>query len=160
MKIPRSVQFIDGPAFDDVKIDSVSIEAGNTIFEMINTFLIDIQSHKLIRSFSSLVNITIPYSLALLGSLCFSCCNLLSSITFESDSRLIQIESSAFSFSSLQSIVIPRSAELLCSSCFSLCKSLSSITIESDSRLTRIESSAFSSSSLQSIVIPRSVNSV
>jgi hypothetical protein len=42
----------------------------------------------------------------------------LSSITFESDSRLTRIESSTFSRSSLQSIIIPRNVELLCSLCF------------------------------------------
>jgi hypothetical protein len=49
------VQFIDQFAFANVKIDSISIEAGNTTFEMMIAFLIDIVSHKLIRSFSCLV---------------------------------------------------------------------------------------------------------
>jgi hypothetical protein len=80
-----------------------------------------------------------------------------SSISFESNSRLLRIESDAFSRSSLQSIVIPSSVEILGSSCFSECKSLSSISFESHSRLLRIASDAFSKSSLQSIVIPSSV---
>jgi hypothetical protein len=75
---------------------------------------------------------------------------------FESDSRLIGIESSAFSFSSLRSIEIPRNIEILGSSCFSWCQSLSSISFESNSRLNRIESKTFSSS-LESIEIPSSV---
>jgi hypothetical protein len=99
----------------------------------------------------------IPSSVEFLGSSCFSNCKSLSSITFESNSHLTRIESSAFSFSSLQSIGIQSSVEILCSSCFSNCRSLSSISFEAYSRLTRIESYAFSGSSLQSIVIPRSV---
>jgi hypothetical protein len=55
------------------------------------------------------------------------------SISFESNSRLIRIESDAFSFSSLQSIEIPRNVEILGSSCFSDCNSLSSISFESNS---------------------------
>jgi TPR repeat protein len=78
-------------------------------------------------------------------------------ISFESNSRLIRIESDAFSESSLQSIVIPMSVEILGSSCFSFCRSLSSISFESNSRLIRIESRAFSDSSLQSIMIPMNV---
>jgi hypothetical protein len=53
-------------------------------------------------------------------------------ISFEWESRLTRIESSAFSGSSLQSIVIPRNVEILCSSCFSCCESLSSISFESE----------------------------
>jgi hypothetical protein len=106
---------------------------------------------------SSLQSIIIPRSVELLCSSCFSHCKSLSSITFESNSWLTRIESSAFSNSSLQSLIIPRNIEFLCSSCFSYCHSFSSITFESDSRLTRIESSAFSNSSFQSIIIPRSV---
>jgi hypothetical protein len=82
------VQFIGGSAFDDVKIDSILIEAGNAIFEMVNGFLIDILTHQLIHSFSSSANITIPCSLTILGSSGFSSYKSLSSITFESDSRL------------------------------------------------------------------------
>jgi hypothetical protein len=70
------------------------------------------------------------------------------SISFESKSRLMRIESNAFSYSSLQSIVIPNSVEILGSFCFSRCKSLSSISFESNSRLMRIESHAFSGLSL------------
>jgi hypothetical protein len=78
-------------------------------------------------------------------------------VSFELESRLARIESSAFSGSPLQSIIIPRTVEILCSECFSSCKCLSSISFESESRLTRIESSAFSFSSLQSIIIQRRV---
>jgi hypothetical protein len=86
-----------------------------------------------------------------------SSCDLLSSLTFESNSRLTRIESRVFFSSSLQSILIPRNVEVISSECFAHCRSLSSISFESNSRLTRIESEAFSNSSLQSIVIPRSV---
>jgi hypothetical protein len=99
----------------------------------------------------------IPKNVEILGSKCFYCCKSLSSITFESNSRLTRIESEAFYGSSLQSILIPKNVEILGSKCFSLCQSLSSITFESNSRLTRIESEAFSSSSLQSIAMPSAI---
>jgi hypothetical protein len=41
-------------------------------------------------------------------------------ITFESQARLLRLESGAFSSSSLQSIQIPRNVEILRSSCFIL----------------------------------------
>jgi hypothetical protein len=147
IEIPRSVQFIDGSAFADVKLDSISIEAGNDIFHVEHEFLLDLVHHKGIRHFSVSSHIEIPRTIEILGSSCFSYCKSLSSISFESNSVLKRIESSAFSSSSLQLIVIPRSVEIICSECFSDCK-LSSISFESNSSLKRIESSAFSYSSL------------
>jgi uncharacterized protein YuzB (UPF0349 family) len=155
--IPRNVRFIDGSAFIGVILLSISIESGNNLFVMANEFLLDIIHHKLIHNFSTSSTIEIANNVEILGSKCFSYCQSLSSITFESNSHLTRIESSAFSGSSLASIMIPNSVEILGSRCFSYCKSLSSITFESNSRLTRIESSAFSFSSLQSLVIPSTI---
>jgi hypothetical protein len=56
---------------------------------------------------SSLQSILIPRNVEIFGSQCFSNCESLSSVTFESNSRLTRIESSAFSSSSLHSILIP-----------------------------------------------------
>jgi hypothetical protein len=108
-------------------------------------------------SSSSLQSILIPRNVEIIGSQCFADCKSLSSITFESSSRLTRIESAAFYGSSLQSILIPSNVEILESKCFSTCKSLSSITFESDSHLTRIESEVFHESSLQSILIPSTI---
>jgi hypothetical protein len=106
-----------------------------------------------------IISITIPRHVQIVCSFCFSSCNSLSSISFETDSELTRIQSSAFfSCYSLESITIPRHVQILCSSCFSSCNSLSSISFEIDSELTRIESCAFySCSSLKSITIPRHV---
>jgi hypothetical protein len=155
--IPRKVQFIDGSAFIGVRLSSISIESGNEYFVVENEFLIDIVDHRLIRNFSSSSDVEIASNIEILGCSCFSSCTLLSSISFESNSRLTRIESNAFSDSSLQSIVIPSTVQILGSSCFFYCKSLSSISFESNSQLTRIESDAFSCSSLESIVIPSTV---
>jgi hypothetical protein len=56
---------------------------------------------------SSLESILIPMNVEIVGSKCFSRCNSLSSIRFESNSHLTRIDLEAFSFSSLQSILIP-----------------------------------------------------
>jgi predicted metal-binding protein len=151
------MQLLDGSAFSGTSCDHMSIEAGYNQFEIRHSFLIDFVDHRLIRNSSLSSNITISSDIEILGSSCFSNCKSLSSISFESNSRLTRIESSAFSNSSLESIAIPRNVEVLGSSCFSGCKSLSSISFESNSRLNRIESSAFQFSLLQSMEIPRSV---
>jgi hypothetical protein len=48
--IPQNVRFINGSAFIDVTLSSISIESGNEIFVLENGFLIDVLHHKLIRN--------------------------------------------------------------------------------------------------------------
>jgi hypothetical protein len=157
IEIPRSVQFIDGSAFRCLSLSSISLEPGNERFILENEFLINVLRHELIYNFCTLSTIQIPISIEILGSSCFFFCESLSFITFESNSRLTRIESSAFSCSALQSIVIPSRVEILGSNCFGGCLSLSSITFESNSHLTKLEFETFSCSALQSIQIPSSV---
>jgi hypothetical protein len=59
---------------------------------------------------------------------CFSKCNSLTSVTFESNSKLQRIEESAFVGSGLRPIHVPASVEVLCKLCFYCCTSLTSIT--------------------------------
>jgi hypothetical protein len=50
--IPRNVRFIDGSAFIDVTLSSITIESANEIFVIENEFLIDVVYHKWIRHLS------------------------------------------------------------------------------------------------------------
>jgi hypothetical protein len=127
--IPQSVEFIAGSAFADVKLSSLLIEAGNERFVVKQDFLIDIVDHKLILDFSESPDVRIPYDIEIIGQSSFSSCKFLSSITFESPSRLRRIESLAFSHSSLQSMVIPQSIEFIAGSAFSNVN-ISSLLIE------------------------------
>jgi predicted nucleotidyltransferase len=136
--IPRNVQFIDGSAFIDVTLSSISIESGNEIFIIEKGILIDILDHKLIRNFSQSSTIEIGNNIEIVGSRCFSSCRSLSSITFESNSHLTRIESAAFRASSLQSIVIPRNVRFIDGSAF-IDVTLSSISIESGNDIFVIE---------------------
>jgi hypothetical protein len=132
------VQFIDGSAFMYVTLSSISIESGNVIFVIEKAFLIDVLNHKLIRNFSTSSSIEIGSNIEILGPKCFSFCQSLSSITFESNSRLTRIESGAFSRSSLQSILIPRNVQFIDGSAF-MYVTLSSISIESGNEIFIIE---------------------
>jgi hypothetical protein len=95
------VQFIDGSAFVGVTLLSIVIESGNEIFVIENDFLIDGLDHKLICNFLELSEVQIGMNIEIVGSNWFSYCESLSSITFESNSCLTQIESFAFSSSYL-----------------------------------------------------------
>jgi hypothetical protein len=105
--MPQNVQFIDGSAFIDVTLSSISIESGNEIVLIENDFLIDVFCHYLIRNFSTSSAIEFGRIIEILGSFCFASCYTLLSITFESNSPLTRIESEAFLWSSVQSIFIP-----------------------------------------------------
>jgi hypothetical protein len=104
--IPRGVRFIAGSAFRNVKLSSISIESGNERFVIRGDLLIDIVDHKLIRNLSRSPSVIIPCDVEILGSGCFSSYESLECVTFESNSRLMRIESHAFSISSLQSILM------------------------------------------------------
>jgi hypothetical protein len=100
--------------------------------------------------------IWIPSSIEKLHSRCFYGCESLSTITFESVSKLSCIENNAFAnCSSLSTICIPCCVAKICESCFTGRKSLSTITFESVSKLSYIEKNAFFwCSSLSTIYIP------
>jgi hypothetical protein len=106
-----------------------------------------------------ILSITIPHHVQILCSECFSYCNSLSPISFETDSELTRVESYAFlSCFSLKSITIPRYVQILCSQCFSSCQSLSSISFETDSELTRVQAGAFAGTNLSLVVVPGSTS--
>jgi hypothetical protein len=60
----------------------------------------------------------IPSSVEMLGECCFVRCGSLTSLTFESGSRLSRIESSAFRVAGLIEIIVPSSVEVLAEECF------------------------------------------
>jgi hypothetical protein len=156
IEIPRNLRLLDGSAFVAMNSKCVSIEAGHERFAIENEILLDVIDHRLIRDFSSYSCVAIYRDIEILGSSCFSSSRSLSSILFQSNSRLVRIESHAFSFSSLQSIEIPRNVEILGASCFADCKALLSISFESKSRLKRIETGALQRL-FCSIVIPSTI---
>jgi uncharacterized protein YuzB (UPF0349 family) len=106
---------------------------------------------------TSLNFFSVPHSVKALDVKCFSHCESLSSVRFESGSILSRIEKLRFFKTGLIEIVIPSSVEILDEECFSHCESLSSVRFESGSRLSRIGKWAFFGTGLIEIVIPSSV---
>jgi hypothetical protein len=106
IEIPRNVQFIDGSTFLKSNLKSISIETGHERFLIDRESFVDIIDHRLIRHFGSSSHVDICCDIEILGSFCFSDCKSLSSISFESNSRLKRIESSALRDLHFQ-IVIP-----------------------------------------------------
>jgi predicted metal-binding protein len=111
---------------------------------------------------STLEFICIPSSIKMLPFNCFSDCDDLRTVAFESDSSLSRIDSYAFEQSGkLSSICIPSSVEQICSHCFYDCSSLSLVTFETCSKLSGIEEGAFSwCRALSTICIPPAVEAI
>ena len=101
---------------------------------------------------------TIPNSVTSIGSVAFSGCNGLTSVTIPNS--VTSIGSSAFEgCSGLTSVTIPNSVTSIGSSAFSACSGLTSVTIPNS--VTSIGSSAFyGCSGLTSVTIPNSVTSI
>jgi hypothetical protein len=101
----------------------------------------------------------ISSSISLFTETYFSQCKSLTSVTFESNSKLHRIEESAFAGSGLLTIQIPASVEVVRKSCFAKCSSFISVTFESNSKLQRIDESAFQESGLLTIPASASIRS-
>jgi hypothetical protein len=81
----------------------------------------------------SLASILIPSSVETICGYCFDDCRNLSSVTFESGSRVSNIGECAFrNCISLRSISIPRSIQTICWFCFMNCEDLSEVDAGSE----------------------------
>jgi hypothetical protein len=69
--IPSNLRAVDGSAFCDVNLSTLSIESGNQRFVFENNFLIDAIDHILVRNFSTSSHIEIPCDIEIFGSSCF-----------------------------------------------------------------------------------------
>jgi hypothetical protein len=94
---------------------------------------------------TGLIKIILPVSVEVLAVNCFGECRSLSSITFESGSRLSRIEKEASRGIGVVKIVLPASGKVLRLGQFSECRSLSSVAFEPGSKLRQVGRHAFSS---------------
>ena len=88
-------------------------------------------------------------------------CLSLEEISFESNSSLIEIGSSAFSFNiSLESVELPSSVEVIGAYAFSKCLSLNFVSFETNSVLSVIGPSSFEYVPIGNISFPDSVSTI
>jgi uncharacterized radical SAM superfamily Fe-S cluster-containing enzyme len=155
--LPNSIHFLSGSAIAVSSLNTVSFWPGRCEFQVHELFIEDITGRSVVRYLGRSSAIVIESRIEILCESCFFKCESLTSVTFESNSKLHRIEESAFTQSGLRTIQIPASVEVLCKSCFDSCRSLTSVTFESNSKLHRIEEAAFAESGLRTIEIPASV---
>jgi hypothetical protein len=150
---------IDGSAFQKSGLQEIEIEEGNRHFCVLDNLLLNSDRTMAISSFGSSPEVVIPSSIETIGIRCFRERDFISTIIFESPSRVHRIEEEAFHFcSGLRSICFPASIEVIGNGSFSSCSGLSSVEFESGSQLRRIEEDAFSWSGVRSISISHVVD--
>jgi hypothetical protein len=137
--LQNSIHFLSGSAIAVSSLNTISFWPGQCDFQVHELFIEDITGRSLVRYLGSSSEIVIKSRIEILCESCFSHCESLTSIIFESNSKLHRIEESAFAESGLRTIQIPASVEVLCNECFSACQSLTSVTFESNSKLHQIE---------------------
>jgi hypothetical protein len=132
------LQIIDGSAFANIGISEITVEEGNRHLRVSGCFLVDLEGITIIRYFGYERNVQLNRDIEIVGSGCFSDCRWISSLTFESGSKLRRIEEKALSgCSSLHSIVLPGCIENLRRD-WALGSSLCKVIFESGSSLRRM----------------------
>jgi hypothetical protein len=160
--IPPRLQIVNGWSFYGSSIIDVEVDPDNHSFSMINSCLVNLVSHSIVRFFSGDSSAVIPGSIQQLGSYAFGANLSLTRVTIESPSIVVSFLSAAFRCcSSLESICIPSSVRLIDQDCFMLCSNLVSVTFESRSMLEIVGQNAFNScESLVRIAIPASIQRI
>ena len=120
--IPSTVTDIGAYAFQMCKaLAEITIPSGVTCIED-NTFY----------CCEKLTNIIIPSGVTSIGSNAFGYCEMLRGITFQEDSQLQSIGSSAFQGTGLTAIAIPAGVTSIGSSAFIFCSALTAVTMPCD----------------------------
>jgi hypothetical protein len=160
--IPPRLQIIDGTSFSGSGIVSIEVDPENEWFCMIDSYLINVLTHSMVRFFSEHSSAVISNSIHELGPDTFADLSSLTTVTFESPSLVARFLSCVFlDCSSLESICIPSSVRSIGEECFSQCESLVSVTFEQPSMLEIIDEMAFNScKSLPHISIPASIQQI
>jgi hypothetical protein len=159
LHLPASLKIVDGGCLGRTGVSIITVEEGNSHLRVSDYSLMYLNPVSLIQYFGIDSTITLNRDISMICARCFYRNALLSSLTFESDSKLTRIEGEAFwDCQSLKSILIPSSMTVLCKWCFRSCTSLSSLTFEESSKLVEIEYSAFEHcTALTAVCIPSSL---
>jgi hypothetical protein len=91
----NSIQFLSGSAFVNLSLDSISFWPGRYEFQCHELFIEDIAGWSIIRSFGGARTFAIESKIEIICEYCFSYCTSLTSIAFQSISKLHRIEVSA-----------------------------------------------------------------
>jgi hypothetical protein len=161
LSLPRYVQELTGLAFPEGRNLRLEVDGENCFFRICDGFLMDFSGISMIRYLECDGDIVIGRDIERMAQGCFCSCNSLSTVTFESGSKVLVLERCVFfGCLSLQSICIPSLVERIDTECFAYCQTLEMVIFESVSRVSVLGEHAFTGTSLKSICIPSSVQKI
>jgi hypothetical protein len=151
---PASIRKIDPSAFpDDAWPHCVTFE-GPPLFLIGGHCMLSVDSRVICRAVSSPTELLIGSNIEVIGAKAFERSKV-SSVLFESGTRLREIRSQAFSWcEELKAFTVPESVGIIGYRCFAYCRQMDAILYEGSSRLERICEEAFLGCKLHSITIP------
>jgi hypothetical protein len=158
IRLPPSVDRIDGSAVVFCGISVIEVAEGNPHFRVCGDFLMTADGKSLIRYLGQDVRIKIGRQIEAISGGAFAFCKQVRRVEFESPSKAKSIGNLAFEKCwSLRSISLPQSIESLSALSFRKARNLQEMRFAAGSKLRRIESEALADcSSLRSLSIPRS----
>jgi hypothetical protein len=140
ISLPASLEMIDGSALLLTGISRITIEDGNRHLRISGNLLLDFEGICVIRYFGTDSTVILSRDIEILGPSSFQCCKSLSSLKFESGSKLRRIGAHALrGCASLGSICLPASLEMIDSSILDR-RAIAQISIEEGNRHLRVSS--------------------
>jgi hypothetical protein len=160
--IPPRLQIIDGWPFSPATFMLILVDPENHFFRMIDSCLIHLSTHSIVRLCSKNTSVVISNSIQELGPCAFAFQTSLGRVSFEPPSIVVKFSTCVFlNCKSLESISIPASVRFIGSYCFDACCRLASVTFGQPSMLEVIDEAAFSCcGSLRQISIPASIQQI
>jgi hypothetical protein len=158
--LPANVQEIDPSAFDYYVWPRIEFE-GPPPISITDRFLCSADSRILLAILWSDRETIVPAAIEVIGPGVFADSDLISSVVFETGTRLKEIGEAAFAKSyPFTAFVLPSSVETLGDRCFEKCGTMTKFTFEDSSKLKRIGERAFAKAQLTSITIPASTEEI
>lgn len=169
------ITYVKNPTINDIRNNAIGISndtesLGESLFEGVkeefnmkfeeNSKLEVIQDD--LCSSSNILSVIIPKNIKEIGEQAFYDCPMLTSVVFESNSKLQKIGAQVFvNAVSLKHITIPSDVEELKTGLFNGCKQMELVnfenTLKRPSKLKRIENFVFNGTKVNSLVLPKSL---
>jgi hypothetical protein len=158
--VPATIVEIDPSAFSRTVWGSYVTFEGAPLFLIDDDFILSLDSRVVLRHLSDGPELLIGSNIEAIGAKAFWGTGI-SSVQFESGTRLREIGPGAFAFCDrLEVFTVPESVEILADRRFKGCSEMETIRFEGSSRLKRIGEKAFMGCKLHSITIPAMVEEI
>ena len=158
LAIPDNIKIIDDSAFDYCYFETIELSLGNEYYKIQDGALYSSDFKRFIKCKTTVTNLTVPNSVAIIDDFAFYECKSLQTISIPN--KVTHIGKEAFrGCVSLENITIPEGIKIIESCTFNKCESLTSVVVPEG--VTAIGDAAFLfCNSLKNISLPNSVTHI